>query len=82
MDSLDTLYLMGLHEEFEKAKEWVKLSLDFDRVGERRCVHCLLQCQQWNDACGLLCIHSAASSLYTGLIPGLAFARLWSGAWE
>ena len=45
MDSLDTLYLMGLEEEFEKAKEWVQLSLDFERVREpeRVCV-CLCVC--------------------------------------
>lgn len=35
VDSLDTLFLMGLREEFEKAKEWVQLSLDFDRVSEQ-----------------------------------------------
>ena len=32
VDSLDTLYLMGLREEFDKAKEWVKVSLDLSRV--------------------------------------------------
>ena len=32
VDSLDTLYLMGLTKEFEKAKEWVQSSLDLGRV--------------------------------------------------
>ena len=32
VDSLDTLYLMGLMDEFNKAKEWVRLSLDFNEV--------------------------------------------------
>jgi len=30
VDSLDTLYVMGLKQEFEKAKEWVRTSLKFD----------------------------------------------------
>ena len=32
VDSLDTLYLTGLKEEFEKAKNWVQLSLNMDEV--------------------------------------------------
>lgn len=32
VDSLDTLYLMGLKDEFNKAKEWIHLSLDLNRV--------------------------------------------------
>ena len=32
VDSLDTLYIMGLMEEFEKGKHWVHLSLNFDQV--------------------------------------------------
>ncbi|PKA50854.1 Mannosyl-oligosaccharide 1,2-alpha-mannosidase MNS1 [Apostasia shenzhenica] len=31
IDSLDTLYIMGLKEEFEKAREWVANSLDFNK---------------------------------------------------
>ncbi|CAN6988975.1 unnamed protein product [Brassica oleracea var. botrytis] len=31
IDSLDTLYIMGLHEQFQKAREWVATSLDFDK---------------------------------------------------
>eukprot|EP00252_Welwitschia_mirabilis_P007295 TRINITY_DN1853_c0_g1_i2.p1 TRINITY_DN1853_c0_g1~~TRINITY_DN1853_c0_g1_i2.p1 ORF type:complete len:452 (+),score=88.24 TRINITY_DN1853_c0_g1_i2:187-1542(+) len=31
IDSLDTLYIMGLDEQFQKAKEWVASSLDFNR---------------------------------------------------
>ncbi len=36
VDSLDTLYLMGLMEEFDEGRHWVELSLQFDRV--RECV--------------------------------------------
>ncbi len=32
VDSLDTLHLMGLTEEFDAAKHWVELSLNFGQV--------------------------------------------------
>lgn len=32
VDSLDTLYLTGLKEEYERAKQWVQLSLNLDEV--------------------------------------------------
>ncbi|KAK9121763.1 hypothetical protein Syun_019380 [Stephania yunnanensis] len=31
IDSLDTLFIMGLDEQFQKAKEWVATSLDFNK---------------------------------------------------
>lgn len=31
VDSLDTLYIMGLDEQFQKAREWVANSLDFNK---------------------------------------------------
>ncbi|KAF9626771.1 hypothetical protein IFM89_039462, partial [Coptis chinensis] len=31
MDSLDTLYIMGLDEQFQRAREWVTNSLDFNK---------------------------------------------------
>ncbi|KAI3766285.1 hypothetical protein L2E82_16338 [Cichorium intybus] len=31
IDSLDTLYIMGLDDEFQRAKEWVENSLDFNK---------------------------------------------------
>ncbi|XP_069751613.1 mannosyl-oligosaccharide 1,2-alpha-mannosidase IA-like isoform X2 [Narcine bancroftii] len=34
VDSLDTLFIMGLHEEFREAKEWVENNLDFNVNGE------------------------------------------------
>lgn len=34
IDSLDTLYIMGLMEEYNDAKEWVKNSLDLNSVSE------------------------------------------------
>lgn len=32
IDSLDTLYIMGLMEEYNDAKEWVQTSLDLNSV--------------------------------------------------
>lgn len=32
VDSLDTLYIMGLMDEYNDAKEWVKTSLDLNSV--------------------------------------------------
>ena len=32
VDSLDTLYMMGMMDGFNKAKEWVKVSLNMDEV--------------------------------------------------
>lgn len=32
VDSMDTLFLMGLEEEFYKAQNWVTKSLDFEEV--------------------------------------------------
>lgn len=34
IDSLDTLYIMGLMDEYNDAKEWVKTSLDINSVGK------------------------------------------------
>uniref|UniRef100_A0A1D1XN11 alpha-1,2-Mannosidase n=1 Tax=Anthurium amnicola TaxID=1678845 RepID=A0A1D1XN11_9ARAE len=31
VDSLDTLYIMGLHDQFHEAREWVAHSLDFNK---------------------------------------------------
>ncbi|CAM8883128.1 unnamed protein product [Rhodiola kirilowii] len=31
VDSLDTLFIMGLKEQFQKAREWVAKSLDFNK---------------------------------------------------
>jgi mannosyl-oligosaccharide alpha-1,2-mannosidase len=33
VDSLDTLYLMGLQDRFEQGVQWVRLSLNIDQVG-------------------------------------------------
>ena len=39
VDSLDTLYMMGMMEAFNKAKEWVKVSLNMDEVRLLTAVH-------------------------------------------
>lgn len=33
VDALDTLHIMGLQEEFKKARDWVATSFDLARVG-------------------------------------------------
>lgn len=35
VDALDTLYIMGLHEEFKDGQEWIEQNLDFSVV----CTH-------------------------------------------
>ena len=37
VDSLDTLYIMGMTDEYEKAREWVESELDFNKMVS---VHC------------------------------------------
>ena len=32
VDALDTLYIMGMNEEFQHAKEWVQQNLDFSQM--------------------------------------------------
>lgn len=32
VDALDTLYIMGLHDEFKDAQEWIEQNLDFGVV--------------------------------------------------
>ena len=32
VDSLDTLYIMGMTEEFTKAKKWVEANLDMSKM--------------------------------------------------
>ena len=33
VDSIDTMLIMGLHEEYQRARAWVANSLSFDRDG-------------------------------------------------
>lgn len=32
VDSIDTMYLMGLKQEYEKSRAWIEKNLDFDRI--------------------------------------------------
>ena len=34
MDSIDTMQIMGLEEEYQRARKWVEEKLDFDRDGK------------------------------------------------
>lgn len=40
VDALGTLHIMGLHEDFELARDWVKNKLAFNKVGEPICAVC------------------------------------------
>lgn len=42
VDALDTLYIMGMKEEFDKARTWVAVSLNFNQV--KKFVHSLFVC--------------------------------------
>lgn len=59
VDSLDTLYLMGLTEEFEQAKEWIRTSLDISQVRVLQfvwqLVFCVHSCSVHPDNAPLLC---------------------------
>ena len=33
IDAADTLYIMGLHDEYKKAHDWIADSFNFDSVG-------------------------------------------------
>lgn len=37
VDAIDTMLLMGLNEEYSRARDWVRSSLSFDRDGRSRC---------------------------------------------
>lgn len=49
VDSIDTMYLMGLTDEYEKARNWILTNLNFDSVCIRGCTkvvisnYCLVQ---------------------------------------
>lgn len=34
VDALDTLYIMGLHDEFKDGQEWIEKNLDFSVVSD------------------------------------------------
>ena len=38
VDSLDTLYIMGMEQEFQHAREWIKINLDMSKM-MGRCEH-------------------------------------------
>ena len=41
VDSLDTLLVMGMKEEFARAREWVEKKLDFSQVNLHACNMCV-----------------------------------------
>jgi mannosyl-oligosaccharide alpha-1,2-mannosidase len=32
LDALDTMWIMGMREEFKEAQDWLAKNIDFDRV--------------------------------------------------
>lgn len=43
VDGLDTLYIMGLHDEFKQGRDWIAETLDFDIVSTLFiCIFCIL----------------------------------------
>ena len=36
VDALDTLYIMGMKDEFERARKWVAMSLSFNHVSAQK----------------------------------------------
>ena len=46
VDALDTLYIMGMKDEFKKARDWVAEHLDFNVVGVSYFFHAALLCQR------------------------------------
>ena len=44
VDALDTLYIMGMKDEFEKAREWVVENLDFNRMVSLKTLRIYFQC--------------------------------------
>ena len=39
IDAADTLYIMGLHDEFKKARDWIAESFSFDSVSIQHFMH-------------------------------------------
>ncbi|KAJ6559325.1 glycoside hydrolase [Mycena sp. CBHHK59/15] len=37
VDAIDTMLIMGLHEEYSRASQWIRTELTFDRDGHDRC---------------------------------------------
>ncbi|KAL2493059.1 Mannosyl-oligosaccharide 1 [Abeliophyllum distichum] len=61
IDSLDTLYIMGLDEQFQRAREWVANSLDFNKNYDASVFETTIRlktlltdcCLQWNTPSGI-----------------------------
>ena len=41
VDGLDTLYIMGLHDEFKQGRDWIAENLDFDIVSTKLAIFTL-----------------------------------------
>jgi len=57
IDSLDTLWMLGLKDEFARARAWVADKLSFDRCASARCLPCFAHdgaCQEGECMQGLL----------------------------
>eukprot|EP00049_Salpingoeca_infusionum_P022704 m.8272 g.8272 ORF g.8272 m.8272 type:complete len:630 (+) comp5339_c0_seq2:127-2016(+) len=43
IDALDTMYLMGLHDDFKEARDWVETSLNFDQNQDVNLFECTIR---------------------------------------
>ena len=44
VDALDTLYIMGLHDEFQDGQKWIENNLDFSVVSIQLIIY-LIECE-------------------------------------
>ena len=57
VDSMSTLYIMGLDEEFQKGREWIAENFDFNRVHADVSVCCKLKKYLHNSQYSIYNIH-------------------------
>ena len=64
VDAIDTLYIMGLEEEYKKARDWIATNLNFDGASVRRVCDvcaCIIACV-WS-LCVCVCVTECLYSL-------------------
>ena len=64
VDAIDTLYIMGLEEEYKKARDWIATNLNFDGASVRSvCVMCVPASLHVYGQCVCLCVTECLYSL-------------------
>lgn len=64
VDALDTLYIMGLHDEFKDGQEWIEKNLDFSVVSDHMQMLTHTHLMAWN--CQLECVSGTCFALEVG----------------